>query len=269
MPEFLQYDFFVNALIASLLASVAFGIIGSYVVIKRMVFISGGIAHTAYGGIGLGFLLGFNPLLGAMLFAVGASAFIVLLRYNENSREDSLIGIMWAMGMALGVFFISLKEGYVPNLMGYLFGNILTIPASELYLMLLFDIIIVGTVTIFYKQLRAVTFDEEFASVIGLPVKKIYFGLLVLVSLTTVLLIKLVGIILVVALLSIPASISMLYTRSLKGVMILSILFGMLFTIVGLFLSYYLNLVSGATIIMVAVLGFILTNLHQKLKSGN
>ena len=269
MPEFLQYDFFVNALIASLLASVAFGIIGSYVVIKRMVFISGGIAHTAYGGIGLGFLLGFNPLLGAMLFAVGASLFIVLLRYNENRREDSLIGIMWAMGMALGVFFISLKEGYVPNLMGYLFGNILTIPNEELYLMLILDVIIVLTVTIFYKQFRAVTFDEEFASVIGLPVRKIYFGLLVLVSLTTVLLIKLVGIILVVALLSIPASISMLYTKSLKGVMILSILFGMLFTIVGLFLSYYLNLVSGATIIMVAVLGFIITSVHQKLKPNN
>lgn len=268
MPEFLQYNFFVNALIASVLASIAFGIIGSFVVIKRMVFISGGIAHTAYGGIGLAFLLGFNPLWGAMLFAIGASAFIVLLRYNENRHEDSLIGIMWALGMALGVFFISLKEGYVPNLMGYLFGNILTIPDEELYLMLFSDIIIVITVIVFFKQLRAVTFDEEFSSVIGLPVKKIYFGLLILISLTTVVLIKLVGIILVVALLSIPASISLLYTRSLKGVMILSIIFGILFTVIGLFLSYYLNLVSGATIIMVAVLSFAVTSLHQKLRTN-
>lgn len=269
MPEILQYDFFVNALIAGFLASIAFGIIGSYVVIKRMVFISGGIAHTAYGGIGLGFLLGFNPLWGAMLFAFSASVFIVLLRYHESRREDSLIGIMWAVGMALGVLFISMKEGYIPNLMGYLFGNILTIPGNELYIMLTVDIIIVIFIIVFFDQFQAVTFDEEFAAVIGLPVKRIYFGLLLLISLTTVLLIKLVGIILVVAMLSIPASISLLYSRSLKGVMILSIILGMLFTGSGLFLSYYLNLASGATIIMISVLGYAAANFHQKLKSNN
>ncbi|MBU1099043.1 MAG: metal ABC transporter permease [Bacteroidetes bacterium] len=265
MLELLQYDFFVNALIASLLASIAFGIIGSFVVIKRIVFISGGIAHTAYGGIGLGFLLGFSPLLGAMIFAVGAGLFVAVMKYSDNQKEDSLIGIMWSLGMALGVLFISLKEGYVPNLMGYLFGNILTIPREELFMMLGFDIVIVSIVVIFFKQFQAITFDEEFAKVIGLPVRSLYILLLVLIALTTVILIKLVGIILVVALLTIPATISLMFTKSLKTTMVYSIVLGLFFTIIGLLLSYYLNLVSGATIIMVAVAGYIIANIYKKI----
>ena len=253
-------------MLASVLASIAFGIIGSYVVVKRIVFISGGIAHTAYGGIGLGFLLGFNPLIGAMIFAFSAALIITLMKNKENQKEDSLIGIMWALGMALGILFINLKEGYVPNLMGYLFGNILTIPREDLFLMVGFDVLIVFIVSYFFDEFQSVTFDEEFASVTGLPVRKLNFLLLLLIALTTVVLIKLVGIILVVALLSIPASISLMFTKSLKQTMIFSVIVGLIFTIVGLLLSYYLNLVSGATIIMVAVSGYFIARLVFKIR---
>ena len=256
----------VNAVIAGVLASIAFGIVGTYVVVKRIVFISGGISHTAYGGIGLGYLLGFDPMLGAVGFSVIAAFFISGMRKHKSGREDTLIGIMWAFGMALGVMFINLAPGYAPNLMSYLFGNILTVPSSELIMMFVLDIIILSLVLIFFNEFRAITFDESFARVIGLPVDNLYLLLLVIIALTTVLLIKVVGIILVIALLSTPAAISINYVKSLKSMMILSIALGLFFTISGLLLSYYLNLSSGATIIMVAVISYLISNLLTHLQ---
>lgn len=263
MLELFQYNFFVNAVIASVLASVAFGIVGTYVVVKRIVFISGGISHTAFGGIGLGYLLGFNPIIGAFGFSIGAASFISVFRRNNKGSEDSLIGIMWAFGMALGILFTSLKQGYTPNLMSYLFGNILTIPRSDVYSMLILDTFIVAVVTLFYKQFQAVTFDEEFARTQGLPVDVIYTLLLIIIALTTVMLIKLVGIILVIAMLSIPASIAINYVKSIKGMMLVSVILGIIFTLGGLLLSYYLNLASGATIIMVSVAGYLISKAYN------
>ena len=148
MFEFLEYQFMQNALTASLLSSIACGIIGSYIIVKRIVFITGGIAHTAYGGIGLGYLLGFNPLLGAVGFSLGAAGFISIMRKRNNENEDILIGVMWAFGMALGILFISFVPGYVPDLMSYLFGNILTISGTEIWLMFALDILILAIVAI-------------------------------------------------------------------------------------------------------------------------
>jgi zinc transport system permease protein len=259
MFEIFQYDFMTNALIASVLASIAFGIVGTYVVVKRIVFISGGISHTVYGGIGLGYLLGFNPLYGAIGFSIAAALFISISRKQKSQHEDTLIGIMWVTGMALGVIFISLTPGYVPNLMSYLFGNILTIPFSEIVMMAVLDVIIIALVFSFFFEFQAITFDEEFARAVGMPVDNLYFLLLLMIALTTVLLIKLVGIILVIALLSIPSAISINYMKSLKGMMILSTILGVVFTVVGLLISYYLNLASGATIIIVAVIGYIIS----------
>ncbi|MCF8241437.1 MAG: metal ABC transporter permease [Melioribacteraceae bacterium] len=267
MFEIFQYDFMINALIASILASVAFGIVGSYVVVKRIVFISGGISHTAYGGIGLGFLLGFNPIYGALLFSIIAALFISYMRKQTKQYEDTLIGIMWAFGMALGVIFINLSPGYAPNLMSYLFGNILTIPTSDIYLMLFLDITIVLMVFFFFNQFQAITFDEEFAYTIGLPVDLLYTVLLLMTALTTVLLIKLVGIILVIALLSIPAAIGIKYVSSLKHLMIVSVLLGIVFNVVGLLFSYYLNLASGATIIMISIIGYFISALYSKMRA--
>ncbi|MFA7288143.1 MAG: metal ABC transporter permease [Melioribacteraceae bacterium] len=265
IPEIFQYDFMINAIIASILASIAFGIVGSYVVVKRIIFISGGISHTAYGGIGLGILLGFDPMLGAIAFSLIAAFIISKLRNNSSNNEDVLIGIMWAFGMALGILFTSMTPGYTQNLSSYLFGNILTVPREELYMMLVLDIGIVSVTAIYFKEFQAITFDEEYARVIGLPVDNLYLLLLIIIALTTVVLIKLVGIILVVALLSIPASISQRYITNLRNMMLLSIVVGMVLTITGLFIAYYFNLAAGAATIILSVFAFLLSNLYLKL----
>ena len=264
MFEFLEYDFMLNALTASLLASIACGIIGSYIIVKKIVFITGGIAHTAYGGIGLGYLLGINPLIGAVGFSLGAAGFISYMRKRNNENEDILIGLMWAFGMALGVLFISFVPGYVPDLMSYLFGNILTISGTEIWLMVILDLVIVTIVAILFKQLRAITFDEEFAQTTGLPVDNLYLLLMSLIAITIVVLIKLVGIILVIALLSIPSAISVKFNKGLKSMMFVSVLLALGFMLVGLLLSYYLNLPSGSTIIMVAVFSYLLAAVINK-----
>lgn len=266
MVEIFQYDFMLNALLACILASIAFGIIGTYVVVKRIVFISGGIAHSTYGGIGLGYLVGFSPLFGAIGFGIVSALFIALLRKYKFQSEDMLIGIMWSLGMALGILFISFAPGYAPNLMSYLFGNILTISVEEIITISFLDIIILLIVIIFYKQFLAITFDEEFAETLGLPVGKLYMLLLVLIALTIVILIRLVGIILVIAMLTIPPSIAIRFSSKLSKMMFLSVILGIIFTLIGLLLSYYLNLVSGATIIVVSIIFYLISLLFKKRK---
>jgi zinc transport system permease protein len=256
MIDLFQYEFFINAFIASILASVACGIIGTYVVVKRIVFISGGISHTAYGGIGLGYLLGINPLIGALTFSLGAAGLISILRKHHFQHEDTLIGIMWSFGMALGILFIGATPGYVPDLMSYLFGNILTVSFDELILLLGLNIVILILNLAYFQVFQAVTFDEEYSKSIGVKVERFYLLLLVMIAITVVMLIKLVGIILIVALLTIPPVIARKYSRSLLQMMLLSIVFGIVFTLFGLFSSYYLNLPTGSTIIIVSILGY-------------
>ena len=250
MLEVLQYEFMRNALLAGLLASVACGIVGAYVVTKRIVFISGGIAHASFGGIGLGYLLGISPVLGALFFTLASALGMGWVTRKTRLPEDSAVGILWAMGMALGVIFIGLSPGYAPDLFSYLFGNILTVPFSDLLLMLVLDAVIVGIVIAFYKEFLALSFDEEFGTVLGVPVEALYLLLLCLIALTVVLLIRVVGIILVIALLTIPAALARLLTYNLRKMMLLAILFGAVFTFGGLWLSYVFDLASGATIIL-------------------
>ncbi|MBN2571104.1 MAG: metal ABC transporter permease [Ignavibacteriales bacterium] len=267
MFEIFQYDFMINAILACLLASIAFGIIGTYVLVKRIVFISGGIAHSTYGGIGLGYLVGFSPLYGAIGFGILSALFISLLRKFKFQSEDLLIGIMWSFGMALGILFISFSPGYAPNLMSYLFGNILTISFEEIITISILDVIIFLIVIIFYEQFLAITFDEEFAETLGLPVGKLYTLLLVLIALTIVILIKLVGIILVIAMLTIPPSISIRFSNKLSQMMFISVILGIIFTLIGVLISYYLNLVSGATIIVVSIIFYLISLLFNRGKS--
>ncbi len=266
MPDILNYDFMINAIYASILASIACGIVGTYVVVKRIAFISGGISHTAYGGIGLGYFLGFNPLFGAIGFSLISAGFLSVMRKKKSQHEDTIIGIMWAFGMAVGIIFVNLTPGYSSNLMSYLFGNILTVPRSDIIMMLVLDAVIILLVAVLFNEFQAVTFDEEFARTLGLPVDKLYLLLLIIIALTTVLLIKLVGIILVVALLTIPSAISIKFVKSIKQMMLLSIGLGLFFTVSGLFISYYLNLSSGAAIILTASAGYLVSNLIHFIK---
>jgi zinc transport system permease protein len=250
MLEALQYEFMRNALAAGLLAAVACGVIGVYVVVKRIVFISGGIAHTSFGGIGLGYFIGINPIVGALLFALGASLAIGLVTRRTKLPEDTAIGILWAMGMALGVVLIGLTPGYAPDLMSYLFGNILTVPSYDLVLMLALDGVILGVVVALYKEYLVLSFDEEYATALGMPVEKLWLLLLGMIALTVVILIRVVGMILVIALLTFPAAMARQFTHNMKTMMVLSVMFGALFTVGGLALSYWLRLPSGATIIL-------------------
>lgn len=251
MLEFLQYGFIQNALIAAVLVSVACGIVGSYVVVKKIVSISGAISHAAFGGIGLGFFIGINPIVAAIPFSILSAVGIGLINEKVKISEDTAIGILWSVGMAIGVIFINLTPGYAPDLFSYLFGNILTVPSSDLVLMLILDFIIIFTVLLFYREFLAVSFDQEFSRVVGVPVEFVYILLLCIVALSVVVLIKVVGVILVIALLSIPAAVSKQITSKMENIMILSVILGVILTISGLWLSYIFNLASGATIVLV------------------
>jgi len=250
--EAFQFEFMRNALIAGLLASIACGIVGVYVVIKKIVSMSGSIAHASFGGIGLGYLLKFSPVLGAMIFALLSALTMGLVARRTKLPEDTAIGILWAIGMALGVIFIGLSAGYAPDLMSYLFGNILTVPVADIVLMAVLDVIIVVLVVVFYKDFLLLSFDEEFGTVVGMPVDALYILLLCMVALTVVVLIRVVGMILVIAMVTFPAALARQFTYDIKKMMLLAVAFGMVFTFAGLWLSYVLNLASGASIILLS-----------------
>lgn len=260
----LQYDFMQHALAAGVLAGIACGVVGTYVVVRRMVFISGGLAHTTFGGIGLAYYLGFNPLLGALVFALVGAVGIGAAAQRTRLSEDTAIGVLWAAGMALGVVFIGLAEGYAPDLFSYLFGNILTVRQSELFTMLVLDAVVLATVFILYKEFLAISFDEEFSRVGGIPSRALDLLLLALVALTIVTVIRVVGIVLVIALLTIPPAIARYYTTSLSRMMLLSSLIGVSLAIAGLLLSYILDIASGATIILLGSAALLIVLVAQR-----
>ncbi len=264
MLELLQYEFMQNAFIAAVLVSVACGMVGTYVVVKKIVSISGGISHAAFGGIGLGYLIGINPIVAAIPFSIFSALSIGFINKRIKISEDTAIGILWTTGMALGIIFINLSPGYAPDLFSYLFGSILTVPDSDLTLMLILDIVIIIIVFLFNREFIAISFDEEFSKTIGIKVEPLYLLLLCLVALSVVVLIKVVGVILVIALLSIPAAISMQYTSSINKVMTFSVIIGLVLNILGLWLSYIFNLASGATIVIILGLTFIISSLITK-----
>jgi zinc transport system permease protein len=240
-----------NPIIAGLLASIACGIVGVYVVVKRIVFISGGISHASFGGIGLGYFFGISPILGALIFApVSAIAMGVVTR-RTKLPEDTAIGLLWVIGMAIGIIFVYLTPGYAPDLMSYLFGDILFVSTREIILMLILDAIIILVVSLLYKEFLALCFDEEFGTAVGIPTERLYLILLCLIALTVVVLIRVVGIIMVIALLTIPAATARQFTHNLKRMMALSVLLSIVFALCGLWLSYVLDWPSGATIILV------------------
>ncbi len=264
MIEIFQYEFMQRAFIAAVLVSVACGVVGTYVVIKRIVSLSGGISHAAFGGVGLGYFLGLNPVLAAIPFSIVSAIGIGTINQRVKVSEDTAIGILWSIGMALGIIFISLTPGYAPDLFSYLFGNILTVANSDLYIMLILDLIIIATVFLFQKEFLAISFDEEFSKVVGMHSELIYMLLLSLVALSVVVLIKVVGVILIIALLSIPAAIAKQFTYDIKKLMFFSVIIGIFLTTTGLFLSYIFNLASGATIILVLGIAFIISSLLKK-----
>jgi zinc transport system permease protein len=246
--EALDYPFFQRALLAGLLASVACGVVGSYVVVKQMASISGGLSHAAFGGVGLGYLLGFSPMLGATIFALASGAGIGFAYRRIQSGLDTLIAITWALGMALGIVFISMAPGYVPDLMSYLFGSILFVPTGYVVMIFALDLLIVGVVARFFREFQAVAFDEECAQVMGVRVELTFQAMLALTALAVVTLIRIVGVILVIALLTIPAATARQWNKSLASMMVAASAIGAFCTTSGLFLSYALSDSAGLEI---------------------
>ncbi len=259
MLDALQFEFMRNALLSGILVSVACGIVGTLVVVNRIVFISGGIAHAAYGGIGLAFYLGLSPSFGAAIFSLASAMVMGIASLRNKQRADTIIGVIWAIGMALGIILIDLTPGYNVDLMSYLFGSILSVPSTDIWFMLSLDILIILVVRFFYKEFLAMSYDEEFSFVVGIPVTTLYFVLLGLIALSVVMIIRVVGLILVIALLTIPPYIAEKYTSTLAKMMVLSSLLGIFFTITGLWFAYFYDLTSGATIILVAGVAFFIS----------
>jgi zinc transport system permease protein len=266
MWEALQLEFVRNAVTAGLLVSLVCGVIGTLVVVNRIVFLAGGIAHAAYGGIGLAFFMGWPYLAGTLGFSLFSAGVMAAVTLKAKHRADAMVGIIWAVGMAVGVILLDLTPGYHADLMSYLFGSILAVPASDLWQMGLMAILVIAVVVYYYHDFLAMSYDDEFARLRGVPVAFLYCLLLGMIAVTVVMIIRVVGLILVIALLTIPPFIAEKFTGSLRTMMAVSSVLSGLFTLIGLWLSYLFNLTSGATIILVAASGFILAALWERWK---
>ena len=257
----LEYSFFQNALIGSLLASIVCGIIGTYIVSRRLVFISGGITHASFGGIGIGLYAGISPVLAAAVFAALSAFGVEWLSHRSDMREDSAIAVFWTLGMAVGIIFSFLAPGFTPDLSSYLFGNILTITRSDLGLLAGVSGLLALFFAVFLRPIVAIAFDREFARSQRIPVARFEYALMLFIALTIVACLRMVGIVLVLSLLTLPQMTANLLTYSFKRIILLSIGFGYAGCLGGLFLSYQLQVPSGACIIFVSILIYGITKL--------
>lgn len=263
--ELLDYAFFRNALLGSLFASIACGIIGTYVVSRRLVFISGGITHASFGGLGIGFYFGFNPIFSAMIFSVLSAFGIQWLSERQGVREDSAIGVFWSLGMAIGILLTFLTPGYSPNLSEYLFGNILTVTSTDILSLVVLSAVLLIFFAANYHSIVSVSFDTQFAKTRRIRTKFIEYSMMLFTAVTIVLSIRLVGIVLLMSLITVPQMTANVFTVKYSNLILLSILFSFIGSVSGLFLSYYLNVPSGAFIIFVLILMFFMAKGYKML----
>ncbi len=249
-PALLEYRFLQHAVLACLLASIGCGVIGSFVVVKRISFLTGGIAHSVLAGMGIAYFMSASPLFGAIVAALLAGLLIGWINIRHHEQEDVLIAAFWSFGMAIGILFLSQTPGYNVDLMSYLFGNILLITEQDLVLMLFLDLLVITISYVFYKQLLASVFDEEFARLRGINTHFYYLLLLCLISLSVVLLIQLVGVIMVIALLTLPAAIANQYVKSLHKMFALATVICLGLSLSGLAIAYEPDLPTGSVIVL-------------------
>ncbi|MGM0666897.1 MAG: metal ABC transporter permease [Bacteroidota bacterium] len=261
-----EYDFLVKSLLAVLFGSITAGIAGSYIVAKKMVFLSGGITHSSFGGIGIAYFIGMSPVFGAACFGVASALGIQYMASRQKVSEDSAIGFLWAFGMAVGIIFIYLTPGYTPDLMSYLFGSILTIDNGDLVALAVLGIILMLFFLRYYRLILYVAFDEAYARTFSGRVDLLKYLLITLVSLVIVLNIRIAGVVLVLSLLTIPPNIALLFTKNFRKMIIISILAGFIGMLAGLVASWYLNIPTGATIIFTLVLIWIMCRIMVKEK---
>lgn len=256
--DIFQYPFLMNAVIAAILSGVACGIVGTYIVTRRLVFLSGGITHSSFGGIGIAYYLGANPLVGAAVFAVLSALSIEYMGGTRSRlREDSAIGILWSLGMAIGIIFVFLTPGYAPNLMSFLFGNILLVTTDNILWLAAFDIVLFIVIIAYYRAIIYTALDREYAATQGINVRFVNIMMLTLVALAIVLNIKVVGIVLLVSLLTLPAVIANSLTNSYKKMMYIAVALAAMGTLSGLYVSYHVNVPAGASsVVILAVIFF-------------
>jgi len=259
MNGIFSYEFMQNAIMVGIMASIICGVIGPFIVARRMVFISGGLSHTAFGGLGVAYWLGIHPLFGATAFVLASAFLIARMEERKLNQNDLFIGILWAVGVAIGIMFIHITPGYAPDLMTFLFGNILTVPRTDVLVTLILVLIVTGAVLVFYRGFIAIALDEEYAQARRLPVSSLKMGLMLLTALSIVTLIQVVGILLVIALLTIPVAVASEFSGNFRRIMFLSVICGIVICIAGLLISYFIEFPSGASIILIggALLGLV------------
>jgi zinc transport system permease protein len=267
MYHLLEYAFFRNALLGSLLASIACGLVGTYIVTRRLVFISGGITHSSFGGIGLGLYMGVAPLLSAAVFSVLSAFGIEWLGKRKDMREDSAIAVFWTFGMAVGIMFSFLSPGFAPDLSAYLFGNILIITQADLWMQGGVCVLLIVFFVLYINPIIYLAFDREFARSQRLPVALFEYLLMAFIALTIVSCLRMIGIVLVISLLTVPQMTANLFTHSFKRIIWYSIGIGYLSCLGGLFISYYRNIPSGASIIFLSIIIYAVCRLIKSIRS--
>jgi zinc transport system permease protein len=253
-----QYDFIVKGLLGAIFASITAGIAGTYIVSRKMVFLSGGITHASFGGIGIGYFAGINPVVGAAVFGILSALGVEYLSVKQKIREDSAIGILWAFGMAIGIIFIYLTPGYTPNLMSYLFGSILTVTNTDIIALGIMSLILIIYFGIFYRTIIYISFDEAFARTYSSYVDLFKYITTSLIALTIVLNIRMAGVVLVISLLTIPPNIAMIFTKVYRRIVIWAVISGFAGTAAGYSISYFAGIPVGATIIFTLVILWVL-----------
>ena len=265
MLDFLDYSFFRNALAAVALIAVCAAMIGTYIITRRLVAISGGVTHACFGGLGLGYYLGINPVIMAGVFAIGSSVGVEWLSSRFRLREDSVIAVVWAIGMAIGVIFVFMTPGYVPELNSFLFGNILTVTSSDLIAGAVYTVILTLFFLCYYDQIVICAFDRDFAKVNRLPVKFINYSMTVLTAVCIVLTIRLVGVMLLMSMLSLPMMTAEVFMKRFKGMMLLSIVVALVCSLIGLFIGTLVDVPASAIIVMIMAGVFIIARLSHSL----
>jgi zinc transport system permease protein len=260
-----QYGFIVKGLLGSLFASITAGLAGTYIVSRKMVFLSGGITHASFGGIGIGYFAGFNPVIGAAIFGILSALGVEYLSVRHKIREDSAIGMLWAFGMAIGIIFIYMTPGYSPNLMSYLFGSILTVTNADIIALGIMSVVLILYFSVFYRTILYISYDEVYARTYSPYVNVFKYITTSLIALTIVLNIRMAGVILVLSLLTIPPNIAMIFTRVYSRVIIWSVIAGFTGTAAGYIISYFAGIPVGATIIFTLVVIWILVKVIFKL----
>ena len=267
-----EYQFFRNAIIAAILISIFAAMVGTYIVSRKIVFIGGGITHASFGGIGIAYYLGFNPFAGAAIFAIMTALGIEWIAQKGKVREDSAIAILWSLGMATGIIFVFITPGYTPNLMSFLFGSILSVGTTDLYVLAGFGLLTALAFAIFFRPILYTAFDPEFAQVMGVRVAIFRYMMSVLMAMAIVISIRSIGIILVLSIFTIPQITAMLFTRNFARIIPLAALWGITGSVTGLILSYLLDIPSGASIIFFLTMQFLIIKLifviKQKIATG-